>query len=151
MPEAPCITDPLGGGCASSTDPAEGLAYLIAADVMLFVHCLFVAFVVLGLVAILAGKPLGWHFVRGFKLRLVHLAAIFVVTLQSWLGVICPLTTWEMALRRMAGVATYEGAFVAHWLQALLYIDAEPWVFTAAYSLFGLLVVISWFWVKPER
>jgi len=126
-------------------------AYLLAADALLLVHVLFVAFVVLGLVCILAGGRLGWHWVRNLRFRIAHLLAIGVVVLQSWLGRICPLTTWEMALRERAGDATYDGAFIAHWLDALLYYRAPAWIFIAAYTAFALLVVTSWFLVPPER
>ena len=125
--------------------------YLLAADLILFIHVLFVAFVVFGLVCILIGKPLHWGWVRNRWFRIAHLIAIGVVVLQSWLGMICPLTIWEMALREKAGDATYAGSFIAHWLDAILYYQAPPWVFMVAYTMFGLLVVVSWFWVPPKK
>ncbi|NNE35497.1 MAG: DUF2784 family protein, partial [Rhodothermales bacterium] len=70
---------------------------------MLFAHVLFVAFVIFGLVLILAGKLRAWSWVRNPWFRLAHLAGIAVVVLQSWLGAICPLTKWEVALREKAG------------------------------------------------
>ena len=126
------------------------MAWRVAADLLLLVHSLFVAFVVVALLLILAGKLLGWAWVRNPWFRLAHLAAIGVVVLQAWLGIICPLTTWEMALRARAGDAVYAGAFVAHWLESLLYYQAPPWVFTLAYTVFGALVVLCWFWVRPR-
>lgn len=125
-------------------------SYLIAADALLVVHTLFIAFVVFGLILILTGGALGWSWVRNPWFRLGHLTAIAVVVLQSWIGVICPLTTWEMALRAKAGDATYAGSFVAHWLGQLIYYQAPAWVFAVAYTAFGLLVVASWFWVRPR-
>ena len=124
---------------------------MLAADAILLLHVLFVAYVVVGLVLILAGKPLQWSWVRNWWFRVSHLAAIGVVVLQSWLGVACPLTTLEMALRREAGDATYSGAFIAHWLDAILYYQAPMWVFALCYTLFGAVVVLSWFWVRPAR
>ena len=126
------------------------LTYLLAADAILLVHALFVMFVVIGLLLILAGKPLGWSWVRNPWFRAAHLAAIGVVILQSWLGVICPLTSWEMALRAKAGDAVYSGSFIAHWLEAVLYYRAPAWVFTLVYTAFGALVLVSWFWVRPR-
>lgn len=124
--------------------------YLLAADMMLFAHVLFVAFVVFGLLLILCGKLFSWNWVRNRTFRLAHLLAIGVVVLQSWLGVICPLTTWEMALRAKAGDAVYGGSFISHWLETLLYYNAPAWVFVVCYTLFGLLVLVSWFWVRPN-
>lgn len=124
--------------------------YLVVADVILFIHVLFVAFVVFGLVSILAGKALSWSWVRNPWFRSVHLAAVSVVVLQSWLGAICPLTIWEMALRERAGDAMYPGAFVSHWLETILYYRAPEWVFVVAYTFFAALVVASWIWIRPR-
>ena len=128
-----------------------GFLYLLAADLLLFGHVLFVAFVVFSLILILIGKPLDWAWVRNPWFRLVHLAAIGIVALQSWLGVICPLTKLEMTLRVRADGVVYSGSFISHWLDSLLYYQAPAWVFTVCYTVFAALVVISWFWIRPRR
>jgi len=124
---------------------------LLAADAILISHVLFVAFVVLGLVAIYVGRWLAWAWVRNLRFRVLHLAAIAFVVLQSWAGAICPLTIWEMQLREAAGGATYGGSFIQYWLQALLYYQVPDWVFVSVYTAFGALVVASWFIVPPKR
>ena len=126
------------------------LLYLIAADALLVTHVLFVLFVILGLVLVIVGKLLDWSWVRNPYFRFAHLAAIGIVVLQSWIGMICPLTTWEMALREKAGDTVYAGSFIAHWLESLLYYRAPMWVFALCYTLFAALVVASWFWVRPR-
>ncbi|MGF1678852.1 MAG: DUF2784 domain-containing protein [Candidatus Methylacidiphilales bacterium] len=123
--------------------------YRILADVVLITHVSFVAFVVLGLVAILCGGIAGWRWVRDPWFRSAHLAGIGLVVLQVWLGMICPLTTWEMDLREKAGDVMYEGTFIAHWLQKILYVEAPPWVFVVSYTVFGLAVAGSWVAVRP--
>lgn len=127
------------------------LLFLLAADLILFSHVLFVAFVVFGLVVIIVGKFANWSWVRNPWFRFAHLGAIGIVVLQSWIGIVCPLTTWEMALRERAGDSVYAGAFVAHWLESILYYRAPAWVFAVCYSLFALLVVGCWFWARPRR
>lgn len=124
---------------------------LILADSLLILHTMLVAFVILGLVAIYAGHFFNWQWVRNLWFRLSHLVVIGIVVLQSWLGVICPLTTWEMALRDMAGESGYEGSFIQHWLQSILYYSAPEWVFILVYTVFGALVLASWFVVRPTR
>lgn len=67
---------------------------------------------------------------------------------------ICPLTVWEMELRKLSGVSgleRYEGSFIQHWLQSILYYQAPEWVFVAVHTLFGGLIVASWFIVRPRR
>lgn len=125
--------------------------FLLAADVLLFGHVLFVAFVVVGLALIFIGKPFEWTWVRNPWFRIAHLAASGIVVFQSWVGVICPLTTWEVALRQRAGEVAYSGSFVSHWLEAILYYQAPAWVLTVCYTVFAAVVVASWFWVRPQR
>lgn len=130
---------------------ATQLSFRLAADAMLILHACFVAFVIFGLILTLIGGARGWAWVRNPWFRWAHLLAIAVVVLQAWLGVVCPLTTWEMALRNQAGDVTYGGAFVAHWVESLLYYRAPPWVFVVLYTGFGLIVLASWIGIRPRR
>ncbi len=125
--------------------------YLRLADALLVTHVLVVLFNVLGLVIIWVGAWRGWRFVRNFYFRMAHLGCMGFVAAQTILGLECPLTTWETALRRKAGVTTgYEGGFIAHWLERLLFYDAPAGVFVAAYLGFFALVAATWFAVKPQ-
>lgn len=120
------------------------------ADAVLVGHVAIVVFVIGGLLLVVVGNLAGWRWVNRPLFRFAHLAAIGIVVAEAWLGVVCPLTTLEMALRERAGAAAYGGSFVAHWLQRLLYYDAPAWVFTLAYSLFGAAVAAAW-WIWPPR
>lgn len=124
--------------------------YRLAADIVLAVHAAVVVFVVGGLVVVVAGNVRGWHWVNRWSFRLAHLAAIAFVVAQAWLGQLCPLTTLEAWLRVQADSPSYGRSFVEHWVQRLLFYDAPFWVFTLAYTVFGLLVVAAW-WVFPPR
>ncbi len=124
--------------------------FRLAADLILVTHVGIVAFVVLGLLLTLLGGALKWPWVRNPWFRGLHLLFILVIIAQAWLGIVCPLTTWEMQLRQAAGQQTYDETFIAHWLGNLLFIDADPWVFIAGYSAFGGLVLLSLWWV-PVR
>jgi hypothetical protein len=117
---------------------------------LLVLHASFVVFVVSGLVLIIAGKAFSWAWVRNRWFRIVHLGCIGIVVVQSWFGIICPLTTLEMALRAKGGGAAYEGTFISHWLGEFLYYEAPAWVFLLVYTVFGMLVVFTWFRVPPR-
>lgn len=119
----------------------------LLADFILIVHFAFVLFVVGGLAAIWAGAALGWRWVRDFRFRIAHLAAIVFVAGEALAGVWCPLTVWEDALRGTA----QEKSFIARWIHRLMYYDFPEWVFTAAYVLFALVVAASWWLVRPRR
>lgn len=125
------------------------MPYQLLADAVLALHVAVVVFVVAGLVLVIAGNLRRWHWVNALWFRLTHVAAIAFVVAESWLGWICPLTTLEMWLRAKGAAPTYSGGFIEHWLQRLLYYDAPPWVFTLAYSLFGLLVLATWWYFPP--
>lgn len=125
--------------------------YLITADAILMLHTFVVIFIVLGLLTIILGGILEWEWVRNRWFRILHLVAIAAVIVQAWLGRICPLTLLEMWLRQQAGKLSYEVSFVQYWLQRLLYYDFPLWAFAIAYTLFGLAVVVSWFWVLPNQ
>jgi hypothetical protein len=128
----------------------DSSTYSLLADIVLMTHVAFVLFVVLGLILILCGGFCGWKLVRNPWFRAAHLAGIALVVVQSWLGIICPLTTLEMHLRELAGDETYGGTFIAHWLHRILFFQAPMWGFVLCYTLFGLAVVISWFRFRPR-
>ena len=124
--------------------------YRALADLVLVTHVAFVAFVVFGLILILCGGFCGWGWVRNPWFRAAHLAAIGLVVLQSWFGIVCPLTILERVLRESAGETTYSETFIAHWLHQVLFFQAPMWVFTVCYTLFGLAVVVSWIKFRPR-
>lgn len=129
----------------------EQKLFLIAADMILIIHILFVTFAVAGLIAIYTGYFLKWDWIKNFYFRALHLIAIGIVVIQSWIGMICPLTRWENYLRKGAGEETYSGSFIQHWLHSLLYYNAPEWVFTLLYTAFACLVIASWFIIKPVK
>ncbi|WP_339651526.1 DUF2784 domain-containing protein [Halopseudomonas pelagia] len=120
------------------------------ANAVLTLHLSLVVFVVLGLLLVIVGNLCHWRWVNSLWFRMAHLATIGVVVAEAWLGVVCPLTTLEMWLRSQAGTATYAGSFIQYWFEQLLYYDAPEWVFIMVYSVFGLLVLVSW-WIFPPR
>ncbi len=125
--------------------------FLLAADAVLLLHVFFVSFIVIGLILIFVGKVCQWSWVRNRWFRVIHLLAIAVVVIQSWFGALCPLTRIENALRIRASDTVYSGTFISHWLETLLYYQAPPWVFILCYTLFGAVVICSWYWVSPRR
>jgi len=127
------------------------LVYRLLADLVLLVHFSFTGFVVIGFLLSLLGLAVGWRWVRNPYFRRAHLVAIGVVVAQAWLGRICPLTTWENELRRRAGQDAYTETFVQHWLHRVLFYDAEPWVFTAIYTVFGALVLLVWWLTRAKQ
>jgi hypothetical protein len=119
----------------------------LVADAVLVLHFAIAAFVTLGLPAVWVGVALGWGWVRNRAFRYLHLGAIAFVAAEALLGIACPVTVWENMLR---GGAQPE-AFVARWVNRLLYYDAPAWVFTAAYVAWTLVTFATLVLVPPRR
>jgi hypothetical protein len=125
--------------------------YRIAADIVVVFHFAYLAFIGLGLIAIVVGSLRRWQWVKNFWFRLAHLLAIGIVVFEVWLGLTCPLTSLEKWLRTLAGQATYQGDFIATWVHETLYIQAPAWMFVAAYTLIGLLVAVTFLLIPPRN
>lgn len=117
------------------------------ADFILVVHAAFVLFVVIGALMIWLGWLFGWRWVRSLWFRRIHLASIAFVAIETLLGLTCPLTTLEDALRGEAGAQ----GFIARWLHRWLFYGAPDWVFSVAYVSFALLVALTYWRFPPRR
>ena len=124
--------------------------YRFLADAVVAVHFAYVAIVVGGMAAILAGIVLHWSWVRNFWFRAIHLAMIGVVVVESLCGVVCPLTEWEDALREAGGAPNEPGSFVGRWADALLFVDVPPSVLSVCYAAFGLAVLLAFLFAPPR-
>ena len=123
----------------------------LLADFILLVHFAYVLFVVLGLVVIWLGFFMRWPFVRNFWFRLAHLLAMGYVVAECFMGVICPLTIWENQLRWKAGGGHfYQGSFIEHWVHQIMYYDASPLLFSVIYVIFFILIILSFWYVRPR-
>ncbi len=118
------------------------------ADIVLVTHFLFVAFVVGGLAVIWLGAALQWAWIRNFWFRAAHLGAIGFVVAESLVGVLCPLTVLEDALRQ-GGQS--QASFIQRWVSRLLYYDLSERIFTIVYVLFALVVALTFMYIRPER
>ena len=127
------------------------MAYSLLADLTLVVHAGYVLFVVVGQILILAGWARNWKWPRNFWFRIVHLIAIGFVVLETWVDMVCPLTSLENLFRDKAGVATYEKSFIGEWIGRLLFYEAPAWIFTLIYTLFFLLVLTTLWLYPPSR
>ena len=116
-----------------------------AADALLVLHFAIVVFIVGGLVLTWIGAWLAWGWVRNPWFRYLHLGAIAFVALEEIIGMTCPLTEWEDALR---GGGSGE-SFVGRWVRVLLYYRAPEWVFTALYVAWTAATLVTLRLVPP--
>ena len=96
--------------------------YSVLATLVLFVHALFLVWVVFG--ALLAGsRPI---------LRRLHIASLIWGVLTELLPWPCPLTLLENWLEQRAGIEPYQGGFLLHYLDKLVYPDVSANVLVIA-------------------
>ena len=100
--------------------------YRALAVAVLFVHALFIVWVVFG--ALLA--------YRRPVLRRLHIASLVWGALVELLPWPCPLTLLENWLEARAGVEPYQGGFLLHYLDKLVYPDISAFTLAVA----GLIV-----------
>lgn len=120
------------------------MPHRLAADLLVILHLLFIAFVV-------GGGYLAW---RWRWLAWVHVPAAVWGAAIEFMGWTCPLTPLENELRRAAGSTGYEGGFVEHYIIPVIYpVGLNSDVQIALGSLVLLLNAIAYwvyFW-RPRR
>src|SRR4051812_24783987 len=83
----------------------------LLADLGVLGHLAFIAFAVAG------GLLVRFHPVAAA----LHLPVFAWAAYVPFTGTICPLTPLELALRKSAGQAGYEGGFVEHYVLPVIY------------------------------
>src|SRR5258708_21647854 len=115
---------------------AVGFYSAVAASVLV-VHVLFILWVILGAFLARARALLGW-------LHIVSLVWGIITELLPWP---CPLTLLEDWLERRAGIEPYQGGFLLHYLDKLVYPNISANVLTTVAVFFCLLNL--WFYLRP--
>lgn len=86
--------------------------YLVLAESVLAIHLLFILWVVGGVLVVRRHPSLQW----------VHIGSLaygIFIEVVPWPP--CPLTVLEQGLENRAGVVSYHGPFLLHFLDALVY------------------------------
>ena len=100
--------------------------YLDLATAVLFLHALFIVWVVFGSV-FTRSRPI---------LRRLHIISLLWGILTELMPWPCPLTLLENWLEQKAGVSPYQGGFLLHYLDKLVYPDISA----TALTVTGVLV-----------
>jgi hypothetical protein len=113
---------------AASAFVASGF-YSALAIAALFLHALFILWVIFGAL-LTRPRPI---------LRGLHIASVVWGILTEVLPWPCPLTLLENWLEGRAGVEPYQGGFLLHYLDKLVYPDISANVLTIA----GVIVCVA--------
>jgi Protein of Unknown function (DUF2784) len=102
--------------------------YSALAVAVLLLHALFILWVILG-VFVTRSRPI---------LRWLHIGSLIWGILTELLPWPCPLTLLENWLETKAAISPYQGAFLLHYLDKLIYPDISPIALTIA----GVIVCV---------
>ena len=124
---------PRAASGSASIDIGEGelVLYRMLIDLVVVTHVMFIAFAAVGSLLVRRWPRLLW----------LHLAVVAWAGAIVSVGVTCPLTQLEKHFREQAGHSSYDGGFVDHYLDGVIY----PGRFTAVARLFvGVLIVVGY-------
>src|SRR6266576_3506317 len=96
--------------------------YSALATAVLFLHRLFIFWVIFGAILVRSRPVLRW----------LHIASLVWGVLTELIPWPCPLTLLENWLEAKAGVVPYEGGFLLHYLDRLVYPNVSPSILTVA-------------------
>lgn len=106
---------------------------MFLADIILIIHFVVIVFVLSIFIFVPYGYSEGWEWVRKKKIRYLHLFIISFVSIESVLGLICPLTILENSLRQKITTES----FVSQYLSKIIYFNF-PSIFFIFLYFFGL-------------
>jgi hypothetical protein len=110
--------------------------YSALAISVLFVHTLFILWVIFGAL-LTSSRPI---------LRWLHISSLVWGVLTELLPWPCPLTVLESWLERSAGVEPEKGGFLLYYLDKLVYPDISPTTLTTAGVLICALNLAFYGW-----
>ena len=117
----------------------------LAADAVLLLHGLFIAFAVLGAALLWRWPSVVW----------LHLPAAAWGAYVEFSGQLCPLTPLENRLRHAAGEQGYRGGFVEHYLLPLIYPEGltreTQWLLGAVVLLVNGALYAAWLARRRRR
>ena len=108
--------------------------HLLFAELIVILHLLFIVFAMFGGLLVIKWPRLVW----------LHIPVVAWGALTEFLGLICPLTPLEIWLRQQAGVDSYQGGFISHYLVPLIYppglTPGMQWLLGGGLVLFNILI-----------
>jgi len=118
--------------------------YAVLATATLLLHALFILWVAAGALFTRGRPVLSW----------IHIGSLLWGIFIELMPGNCPLTTLENWLESQAGVQPYQGGFLLHYLDALVYPNVSGtllMVAGVAVCLFNLAVYARRYWKDRKR
>ena len=117
------------------------------ADFILMFHFCVVIFITFGFFLIPIGYMYDWDWIANIQLRLLHSGMMVFITLETLLGITCPLTTFENSLR---GIHQSK-SFIGYWIKNIIYWDFPTQFFIILYCIFLVWTFLMWKLYPPRN
>lgn len=118
--------------------------HLRLAELIVVLHLLFIVFALFGGLLVMKWPRLVW----------LHIPIVVWGALTEFLGLICPLTPLEIWLRKQAGTDPYEGGFISHYLEPLIYppglTPGMQWLLGGGLVIFNILIY-AWVYSRGHQ
>jgi len=120
------------------------MLFKIAADFIVFIHFLWIIFIILGF-------PIFLYF-NLYKWRIFHLIALIAAIIMQITQTICPLTYLEAYLKsKNIEHSVYPGSFIIEKMEGLIYVQDVTLQKIAILTIIFLIIVLISFWFRPVR
>ena len=110
------------------------------ADIVLMFHFAIVIFITFGIFLIPIGYKSNWLWVTNLKLRICHCGMMLFITLETLLGITCPLTSIENNLRGINKTTS----FISYWINQIIYWDLPSQFFIILYCVVLIWTFLLW-------
>ena len=127
------------------------MPYNVLANCVVFVHFLFVLFMVTGFFVAWLGFFYRELFDR-WIFRTLHLAGMLFVFITTLFRIRCPFTDWENALRaRYNPEFAYSGSCIVHYVRGYIWPDINIMVLRIIVSFLAVSTVLIYIIRPPAR
>lgn len=115
------------------------------ANIILIFHFFIVIFITIQFFSIPIAYKLNWKWQKNKRLRFIHLFLIFIITVETIIGITCPLTLIENNLR---DIQSSEG-FISTWIRNILYWNLPTSFFLITYLICFIWTLLMWKFFPP--
>ena len=119
---------------------------ILFAEIILIIHFIIFLFICLGFILIPIGYSLDWNWIKNRIIRLIHISLMGFVTIETIIGVICPLTSIEFLLRDGSKVDS-NLTLIIH---KIMYWNLPNHYFIVLYIICLTYLVVLWILFKPK-
>ena len=116
-------------------------------EIVLSLHLCIVIYITSGFFLVPLGYKYEWEWSKNIKLRALHLGLICFVTVETLIGITCPLTVIEINLNNF----DYSQSFVSYWLSKIIYWNLPTIFFITLYSTLTLWSILMWRIFPPKK